>query len=1375
MPFRVSQAAWARQVEEKFDPDEYLQADAEATRLARLECRGASSPVPAVRVAELKSRRERFEHVRRKVDLMREGGYSDAVLHQQLVQGACELAYLLAFLLFLVALPEVFFGFEDSGRSAGEGGKRDAAMALRVVMLVLVVVRTGFVIYRDHVVRYERQFQLEKAIQLAVTHALEEQGEAVSGRGVVAQPTTLLQEVGKEDTVIEFRSPSWRLRSSLRDPDKLAEAQAWTASKSLALPTPGGGTARSMSFEKKSALAAHAAAAASKVNFYTTGAGGAGAGAVSSVTLQLPGSPVAVGGTSDFSFSPAANSKAGTTASETDGAATDDADVRPPPPSAWPGSPDSKSDSDEEDEDECEPVAELPLGEGLPGVTRASFIQKGPLAKAVQEQNKMLPRRKTEADLLSMRDEDPGAGLGGGGARLLARSRQNSLSVYVTASMAPNIKETGTIGVAKDTVVAEESEESVVKQRRRSSLSVPKNRRNSMPHQQASKRGGPLAQSGNREPSSRSKKKERKENPFSAVFGGVGEKAEAEEEIPFFANDPLANLVTTSGSGGMEKASIETDDDDSAIPSWLVDALKSDGWQPPDGNTSAADVAAGAVGVGGGGSGALAAGGGLSTTAEFDVSTGEQSARNFRLAGQVGGANNATGVRGGSKRSILPSLLGSRRASSVMPVAGPDHVGVGNRRPMPARQDSGLNFLGVLPTAKGGGLGFWRVPLPSRRTSTIPAHASRRASALALTSRRASTIASQFRGPVSELRDESNVIAESTSSNALAAEHSFVGELRGAGFSSAEQRLKLSTSSVEEEAEGEEGDGIGARRPETGGGGAPGSSKGTAQQQQVGGSSGSTTKRRVSIFDDWADPVESKMVKQMRSHSVVLDRSEFVRQYFDSRGAGGGNEDVDRARRDASGAADNEEEFFCEPADAENDSEIIVLPLSEGGANLWGRVANGGVNTGARVWQCNCRDGFHTCMSPRSTNAATTAAATALPSMGGSMLNSQAATRRGSDWKDSGRPSEFMTDRSIVPSPENELHISVLKTTTVPPPPEMMSLPAEGDGENNSATPDSTQMNQMPNQKIPLIETVQPTELQRLLQAQNPEVVVIDVRGRDHEGGHIPNSIWIKTNGVIANPGFLMAEIRARKVTSVVFTCMYSVLRARRCCSALAQYQQKERLESKHAGYLIKIQILAGGFHGWLNHFLNQGDHGEKQIEDYTKSCWTKATDDIGNLGYVHVMDALWSEAGQKKLIKNLEEELEKCALEKLARGGGGRDEDEQVGGDVSGQRPDVEDEEDVGVRPHPPSSPAGEIVEMDGLGRAGGVDADVLGRAATEGGVEMGFMAGIVGNAQDVEVEQQQGTGRQESRYGEVADEEGTARLSGAATVGADDDRGAR
>eukprot|EP00392_Amoebophrya_sp_AT5.2_P002171 g2176.t1 len=943
MPFRVSQAAWARQVEEKFDPDEYLQADAEATRLARLECRGASSPVPAVRVAELKSRRERFEHVRRKVDLMREGGYSDAVLHQQLVQGACELAYLLAFLLFLVALPEVFFGFEDSGRSAGEGGKRDAAMALRVVMLVLVVVRTGFVIYRDHVVRYERQFQLEKAIQLAVTHALEEQGEAVSGRGVVAQPTTLLQEVGKEDTVIEFRSPSWRLRSSLRDPDKLAEAQAWTASKSLALPTPGGGTARSMSFEKKSALAAHAAAAASKVNFYTTGAGGAGAGAVSSVTLQLPGSPVAVGGTSDFSFSPAANSKAGTTASETDGAATDDADVRPPPPSAWPGSPDSKSDSDEEDEDECEPVAELPLGEGLPGVTRASFIQKGPLAKAVQEQNKMLPRRKTEADLLSMRDEDPGAGLGGGGARLLARSRQNSLSVYVTASMAPNIKETGTIGVAKDTVVAEESEESVVKQRRRS------------------KRGGPLAQSGNREPSSRSKKKERKENPFSAVFGGVGEKAEAEEEIPFFANDPLANLVTTSGSGGMEKASIETDDDDSAIPSWLVDALKSDGWQPPDGNTSAADVAAGAVGV--------------------------------------GGANNATGVRGGSKRSILPSLLGSRRASSVMPVAGPDHVGVGNRRPMPARQDSGLNFLGVLPTAKGGGLGFWRVPLPSRRTSTIPAHASRRASALALTSRRASTIASQFRGPVSELRDESNVIAESTSSNALAAEHSFVGELRGAGFSSAEQRLKLSTSSVEEEAEGEEGDGIGARRPETGGGGAPGSSKGTAQQQQVGGSSGSTTKRRVSIFDDWADPVESKMVKQMRSHSVVLDRSEFVRQYFDSRGAGGGNEDVDRARRDASGAADNEEEFFCEPADAENDSEIIVLPLSEGGANLWGRVANGGVNTGARVWQCNCRDGFHTCMSPRSTNAATTAAATALPSMGGSMLNSQAATRRGSDWK----------------------------------------------------------------------------------------------------------------------------------------------------------------------------------------------------------------------------------------------------------------------------------------------------------------------------------------------------------------------------------------
>ncbi|CAD7939565.1 unnamed protein product, partial [Amoebophrya sp. A25] len=92
--------------------------------------------------------------------------------------------------------------------------------------------------------------------------------------------------------------------------------------------------------------------------------------------------------------------------------------------------------------------------------------------------------------------------------------------------------------------------------------------------------------------------------------------------------------------------------------------------------------------------------------------------------------------------------------------------------------------------------------------------------------------------------------------------------------------------------------------------------------------------------------------------------------------------------------------------------------------------------------------------------------------------------------------------------------------------------------------------------KFPLIDTITPAELWRRLVGRDPDILVIDVRGRDHEGGHIPDSIHVKTNEVIANTGFLMAEVRSRKVRSVVFTCMYSVLRARRCCSALAEYQR---------------------------------------------------------------------------------------------------------------------------------------------------------------------------------------------------------------------------
>merc|ERR1711964_253210 len=61
------------------------------------------------------------------------------------------------------------------------------------------------------------------------------------------------------------------------------------------------------------------------------------------------------------------------------------------------------------------------------------------------------------------------------------------------------------------------------------------------------------------------------------------------------------------------------------------------------------------------------------------------------------------------------------------------------------------------------------------------------------------------------------------------------------------------------------------------------------------------------------------------------------------------------------------------------------------------------------------------------------------------------------------------------------------------------------------------------------IETIPPLKLARMLEKLK-DVLVIDVRGRDHEGGNVPGSIHVKTADVVANPGFLIAEIRKRKV-----------------------------------------------------------------------------------------------------------------------------------------------------------------------------------------------------------------------------------------------------
>ncbi|CAD7939563.1 unnamed protein product, partial [Amoebophrya sp. A25] len=223
----------------------------------------------------------------------------------------------------------------------------------------------------------------------------------------------------------------------------------------------------------------------------------------------------------------------------------------------------------------------------------------------------------------------------------------------------------------------------------------------------------------------------------------------------------------------------------------------------------------------------------------------------------------------------------------------------------------------------------------------------------------------------------------------------------------------------------------------------------------AGGGASSSRSRRVSILDDYqrsrfgAPGQQSQgLVRQMRSNSIILEDAPKAAGAEGTTAGGAsssgkiGGGSTTRVPLDDELTKDklkgtrthHDDEFFCEPvpgtssqtfAQANPEEDIIVLPLFEGGANLWGRRQSqegaGGLETVMFTARCNCRDGIHTCMSPRTTQA-TTALGTALPSTGASVLQSQHVSRRGSDWHNA--RSSVLFDKA---SPENELHISVLK------------------------------------------------------------------------------------------------------------------------------------------------------------------------------------------------------------------------------------------------------------------------------------------------------------------------------------------------------------
>lgn len=180
-------------------------------------------------------------------------------------------------------------------------------------------------------------------------------------------------------------------------------------------------------------------------------------------------------------------------------------------------------------------------------------------------------------------------------------------------------------------------------------------------------------------------------------------------------------------------------------------------------------------------------------------------------------------------------------------------------------------------------------------------------------------------------------------------------------------------------------------------------------------------------------------------------------------------------------------------------------------------------------------------------------------------------------------------------------------------------------------------------------ELVQPWEFAEMLldPVKQEQLLLVDARGRDWVGAHIPSSINLRTSEICSHPESLISQCLRNRINHLVFTCMYSVLRARKSAIAVEK-SQEEAFRAGLQPYRIKISLLAGGMHGWVNYNVKNGTPMDKKnpfVQDFDASCWCDGGPSQG--GLVHVMDALWSEGGQQALSDALVAEL--SALSKLS------------------------------------------------------------------------------------------------------------------------------
>ena len=141
---------------------------------------------------------------------------------------------------------------------------------------------------------------------------------------------------------------------------------------------------------------------------------------------------------------------------------------------------------------------------------------------------------------------------------------------------------------------------------------------------------------------------------------------------------------------------------------------------------------------------------------------------------------------------------------------------------------------------------------------------------------------------------------------------------------------------------------------------------------------------------------------------------------------------------------------------------------------------------------------------------------------------------------------------------------------------------------------------------------------------------VVDVRGRDFAGGHIAQSVNLRATAVQKAPQEFVEEVMSRKITHVVFTCMYSVMRAPQCARAVADVARQLQNGPK-------ISVLEKGLHGWMNQWRHSHFFAE-YVHAYDPDLWMDAPSRVSEGGVVHVMDVIWTRKGHIQLVNALTE-----------------------------------------------------------------------------------------------------------------------------------------